>query len=147
MNHDDVVEVLLVEDNPRDAELTIRALKRHNLANQLFHVSDGAEALDFLFGRGQYAGRKTNAAPKVVLLDLKLPKVNGLEVLRRMKENPHLRTIPVVVVTSSEEDPDMQTAYELGVNSYVVKPVQFDGFMEAMSKLGVYWLMLNHPLK
>ena len=147
MNHDDVVEVLLVEDNPRDAELTIRALKRHNLANQLFHVSDGAEALDFLFGRGNFAGRKSNAAPKVVLLDLKLPKVSGLEVLRMMKEDAHLRTIPVVVVTSSAEDPDMQAAYHLGVNSYVVKPVQFDSFMEAMSRLGVYWLMLNHPLK
>jgi two-component system, response regulator len=147
MNHEDVVEVLLVEDNPRDAELTIRALKRHNLANQLFHVEDGAEALDFLFGRGKYEGRQTNRSPKVVLLDLKLPKVDGLEVLRLMKEDPRLRTIPVVIVTSSAEDPDMQAAYRLGVNSYVVKPVQFDAFMEAMSKLGVYWLMLNHPLK
>jgi two-component system, response regulator len=147
MNHEDVVEVLLVEDNPRDAELTIRALKRHNLANQLFHVEDGAEALDFLFGRSKYEGRQTNRSPKVVLLDLKLPKVDGLEVLRLMKEDPRLRTIPVVIVTSSAEDPDMQAAYGLGVNSYVVKPVQFDAFMEAMSKLGVYWLMLNHPLK
>lgn len=147
MNHDDIVEILLVEDNPRDAELTIRALKRHNLANQLFHVQDGAEALDFLFGRGKYEGRQANASPKVVLLDLKLPKVNGLEVLRQMKEDPRLHTIPVVIVTSSAEDPDMQSAYQLGANSYVVKPVQFDGFMEAMSKLGVYWLMLNHPLK
>jgi two-component system response regulator len=147
MNHDDVVEVLLVEDNPRDAELTIRALKRHNLANQLFHVADGAEALDFLFGRGKYEGRQANSSPKVILLDLKLPKVSGLEVLRLMKEDPRLRTIPVVIVTSSAEDPDMQAAYQLGANSYVVKPVQFDGFMEAMSKLGVYWLMLNHPLK
>ena len=147
MNHDDVVEVLLVEDNPRDAELTIRALKRHNLANQLFHVQDGAEALDFLFGRGKYEGRHANSAPKVVLLDLKLPKVNGLEVLRLMKEDPRLSTIPVVIVTSSAEDPDMESAYRLGANSYVVKPVQFDAFMEAMSKLGVYWLMLNHPLK
>ena len=147
MNHDDVVEVLLVEDNLRDAELTIRALKRHNLANQLFHVEDGAEALDFLFGRGKFQGRQTDASPKVVLLDLKLPKVNGLEVLRLMKADPGLRTIPVVIVTSSAEDPDMQAAYELGANSYVVKPVQFEAFMEAMSKLGVYWLMLNHPLK
>ena len=147
MNHDDVVEVLLVEDNPRDAELTIRALKRHNLANQLFHVQDGAEALDYLFGRGKYEGRHSNAAPKVILLDLKLPKVNGLEVLRLMKEDPRLSTIPVVIVTSSAEDPDMESAYRLGANSYVVKPVQFDAFMEAMSKLGVYWLMLNHPLK
>ncbi len=147
MNHKDIVEVLLVEDNARDAELTIRALKRHNLANQLVHVEDGAEALDFLLGRGKYEGRRTDRSPKVVLLDLKLPKVNGLEVLRIMKEDKRLRTIPVVVVTSSAEDPDMQAAYNLGANSYVVKPVQFDAFMEAMSKLGVYWLMLNHPLK
>lgn len=145
--NDHVVEVLLVEDNPRDAELTIRALKRHNLANRLFHVQDGAEALDFLFGRGRYEGRLTDSSPKVVLLDLKLPKVNGLEVLRMMKEDQHLRRIPVVIVTSSAEDPDMEAAYQLGANSYVVKPVQFDAFMEAMSKLGVYWLMLNHPLK
>jgi two-component system response regulator len=147
MNQEDVVEVLLVEDNARDAELTIRALKKHNLANQLVHVEDGAEALDFLFGRGQYEGRHADRSPKVVLLDLKLPKVNGLEVLRIMKEDERLRTIPVVIVTSSAEDPDMQAAYNLGANSYVVKPVQFDAFMEAMSKLGVYWLMLNHPLK
>lgn len=147
MNDHHVVEVLLVEDNPRDAELTIRALKKHNLANRLVHVKDGAEALDFLFGRGPYEGRSTDASPRVVLLDLKLPKINGLEVLRQMKEEPALRSIPVVIVTSSAEDPDMEAAYQLGANSYVVKPVQFDQFMEAMSKLGVYWLMLNHPLK
>jgi two-component system response regulator len=147
VNHDEIVEVLLVEDNARDAELTIRALKKHNLANQLFHVEDGAEALDFLFGRGKYEGRRTERSPKVVLLDLKLPKVSGLEVLRLMKEDERLHTIPVVIVTSSAEDPDMQAAYNLGANSYVVKPVQFDAFMEAMSKLGVYWLILNHPLR
>jgi len=143
----DVVEVLLVEDNPRDAELTIRALKKHNLANQLFHVEDGAEALDFLFARGKYEGLEVDHPPKVVLLDLKLPKVNGLEVLRLMKTSERTRSIPVVVVTSSAEDPDVRTAYELGVNSYVVKPVQFEAFMEAMSKLGIYWLMVNHPMK
>ncbi|MDQ2692616.1 MAG: response regulator [Chloroflexota bacterium] len=147
MNDHHVVEVLLVEDNPRDAELTTRALKKHNLANRLVHVKDGAEALDFLFGRGPYEGRSTGTAPRVVLLDLKLPKVNGLEVLRQMKADQHLQRIPVVIVTSSAEDPDMEAAYRLGANSYVVKPVQFDQFMEAMSKLGVYWLMLNHPLK
>jgi two-component system response regulator len=147
MNTDEIVEVLLVEDNARDAELTIRALKKHNLANQLFHVEDGAEALDFLFGRGKYEGRRTQRSPKVVLLDLKLPKVNGLEVLRLMKADERLHTIPVVIVTSSAEDPDMIAAYNLGANSYVVKPVRFDAFMEAMSKLGIYWLMLNHPLK
>jgi two-component system, response regulator len=147
MIDNDIVEVLLVEDNPRDAELTIRALKRHNLANQLFHVGDGAEALDFIFARGKYEGRRTDVSPKVVLLDLKLPKINGLEVLRLMKGDPHVRTIPVVMVTSSAEDPDIKAAYDLGANGYVIKPVQFDSFMEAMSKLGVYWLMVNHPLK
>jgi two-component system, response regulator len=147
MNDKDIVEVLLVEDNPRDAELTIRALKRHNLANQLFHVEDGAEALDFLFGRGKYEGRPIDPSPKVVLLDLKLPKVNGLEVLQSMKGDPRLRTIPVVMVTSSAEDPDIKAAYNLGANGYVIKPVQFDSFMEAMSKVGIYWLMVNHPMK
>lgn len=147
MNDHDIVEVLLVEDNPSDAELTIRALKKHNLANQLFHVEDGAEALDFLFVRGKYEGRRAEISPKVVLLDLKLPKVNGLEVLRSMKEDPRLRTIPVVMVTSSAEDPDIKAAYDLGANGYVIKPVQFDAFMEAMSKVGIYWLMVNHPMK
>jgi two-component system response regulator len=143
----DAVEVLLVEDNPQDAELTIRALKRHHLANQLVHVEDGAEALDFLFARGKYEGLKTDRPPRVVLLDLKLPKMNGLEVLRIMKTSERTRSIPVVVVTSSAEDPDVRTAYELGVNSYVIKPVQFEAFMEAMSKLGIYWLMINRPMK
>ena len=147
MNDHKGVEVLLVEDNPQDAELTIRALKRHNLADQLFHVQDGAEALDFLFRRGKYEARPAGATPKVILLDLKLPKVNGLEILRLMKQDPHLSTIPVVIVTSSAEDPDMQAAYLLGANSYVVKPVKFDEFMEAMSRLGVYWLLLNRPFK
>ena len=142
-----VVEVLLVEDNPRDAELTIRALKKHNLANQLVHVQDGAEALDFLLARGKYEGLKIDSPPRVVLLDLKLPKINGLEVLRLIKASERTRSIPVVVVTSSAEDPDIRTAYKLGVNSYVVKPVQFEAFMEAMSKLGIYWLMVNHPMK
>ena len=147
MNDQDVVEVLLVEDNPQDAELTIRALRKHNLANRLCHVEDGAEALDFLFGRGKYEGRRRDVSPKVVLLDLKLPKVNGLEVLRSMKSDAHLQTIPVVMVTSSAEDPDIRAAYNLGANGYVIKPVQFDSFMEAMSKVGIYWLMVNHPMK
>jgi len=146
MNDSNIVEVLLVEDNPRDAELTIRALKRHNLANRLFHVENGAEALDFLFRRGNYENR-SDSSPKVVLLDLKLPKVDGLEVLRTMKSDPNLGTIPVVVVTSSAEDPDIRAAYDLGANGYVIKPVQFDAFLDAMSKVGVYWLMVNHPLK
>lgn len=146
MNDADV-DVLLVEDNPRDAELTIRAFKRNRLADRLFHVQDGAEALDFLFGRGNYAGRQTTALPRVILLDLKLPKINGLEVLRLVKNDPHLQIIPVVIVTSSAEDPDLERAYELGANSYVIKPVQFEAFMDAMSKLGIYWLTANHPLK
>lgn len=141
------VEILLVEDNPRDAELTIRALKKKNLANNLYHVEDGVEALDFLFGRGKYSGRDLNDAPKVVLLDLKLPRVNGLEVLSAMKSDERTQTIPVVIVTSSAEDPDIQTAYQLGANSYVLKPVQFESFIEAMTKIGVYWLMVNHPMK
>ena len=147
MNDQDVVEILLVEDNPQDAELTIRALKKHNLANRLFHVEDGAEALDFLFVRGKYEGRRTDVSPKVVLLDLKLPKINGLEVLRSMKNDSRLQTNPVVMVTSSAEHPDVKAAYNLGANGYVIKPVQFDAFMEAMSKVGIYWLMVNHPMK
>lgn len=147
MNDQDVVDILLVEDSPQDAELTIRALKKHNLANRLFHVQDGAEALDFLFARGKFQGRRIDVSPKVVLLDLKLPKVNGLEVLRSMKNDPHLQTIPVVMVTSSAEHPDVKAAYNLGANGYVIKPVQFDAFMEAMSKVGIYWLMVNHPMK
>lgn len=147
MNEINPVEILLVEDNPRDAELTIRALKKNNLANHLVHVEDGAEALDFLFGRGKYEGQEMDRSPRVVLLDLKLPKVDGLEVLRILKQDERTRNIPVVVVTSSREDPDMRSAYALGVNSYVIKPVQFDAFVDAMSRLGVYWLMVNHPLK
>jgi two-component system response regulator len=143
----DPVEILLVEDNPRDAELTIRALKKNNLANHLVHVEDGVEALDFLFGRGKYVGREINNHPRVILLDLKLPKLNGLEVLQVIKEDARTRSIPVVVITSSTEDPDVRAAYALGANSYVVKPVEFDNFFEAMSRLGVYWLLVNHPLK
>jgi two-component system, response regulator len=145
MSATNVVEILLVEDNPRDAELTIRALKKRNLANNLFHVEDGVEALDFLFARGKYTDRDMKDAPKVVMLDLKLPRVNGLEVLSALKADERTRSIPVVVVTSSAEDPDVNTAYQLGANSYVIKPVQFDSFLEAMAKVGVYWLMVNHP--
>lgn len=147
MNDQNVIEILLVEDNERDAELTMRALKKHNFSNNLIHVKDGAEALDFLFGRGKYEGRNIAKRPRVVLLDLKLPKVNGLEVLRAIKEDEHLRNLPVVVVTSSAEDPDMKTAYELGANSYVVKPVEFDSFVSAMSQVGFYWLLVNKPSK
>lgn len=144
MSELNAVEILLVEDNPRDAELTIRAFKKKHLANKLFHVEDGVEALDFLFARGKYVNRNIDNSPKVILLDLKLPRINGLEVLRAIKGDERTRTIPVVIVTSSAEDPDVSTAYQLGANSYVIKPVEFDSFMEAMSKLGVYWLMVNH---
>ena len=143
MNHPDAVDILLVEDNPQDAELTIRALKKHNLANRLFWVEDGVEALDFIFCRGKYAQRGAAHPPKVVLLDLKLPKVDGLEVLRAIKADERVCKIPVVIITSSHEDPDIQAAYNLGVNSYVVKPVNFDAFVEAMSQLGLYWLLVN----
>jgi len=139
--------ILIVEDNPDDEELTIRALRKNNIGNRLVVVRDGAEALDFLFCTGVYAERNPHDLPQTILLDLKLPKVNGLEVLRLMKNDPQLRAIPVVVVTSSAEDPDIRAAYDLGVNGYVIKPVQFDAFMEAMSHLGVYWLIVNHPMK
>ena len=145
MTDTEAVDILLVEDNPQDAELTIRALKKHNLANHLFTVEDGAEALDFIFCRGKYATRDNGHSPKVILLDLKLPKVSGLEVLRALKQDEKTRAIPVVIVTSSREDPDIKTAYALGANSYVVKPVDFDAFAEAVSSLGLYWLLVNQP--
>ncbi len=145
MNHLDPIDILLVEDNPHDAELTTRALRKRNFANRLFVVEDGVEALDFIFCRGQFAKRNMAHPPKVVLLDIKLPKLNGLEVLREIKADDRTRRIPVVMVTSSREDPDIKTAYHLGANSYVVKPVEFDAFMEAMSQLGFYWLLINQP--
>jgi len=141
------VEILIVEDNPRDAELTLRALKKNNLANNVLIAHDGAEALDFLFCKGKFEKRKISSPPKVVLLDLKLPKVSGLEVLKIVKEDKRTCCIPIVVVTSSKEEPDMKEAYDLGVNSYVVKPVDFDQFINAMSSLGLYWLLVNEPLK
>ena len=145
MNDFDVVDILLVEDNPRDVELTLRAFKKRNLANQVHVVEDGEEALDFIFCRGPYSGRDTRKSPKVILLDLKLPKVSGLDVLTAIKSDELTRTIPVVMVTSSKEDPDIKAAYALGVNSYVVKPVDFNVFMDAMSNLGMYWLLVNEP--
>ncbi len=143
MPNGNVIEILLVEDNPQDVELTLRALKRHNLANKVHVVNDGAEALDFLFATGSYTERDMNHTPKVILLDLKLPKVDGLEVLRRIKSDERTKTIPVVVLTSSREEQDMVDSYKLGVNSYIVKPVDFDKFVEAVGKLGLYWLLLN----
>ena len=144
---DDIVEILLVEDNIADAELTIRALKKKKLANNLVHLKDGAEAIDFLFGRGSYSGRDPLKTPKVVLLDLKMPKIGGIEVLAKIREDARTKTIPVVVLTSSKEDPDVKRCYELGANSYIVKPVEFDNFFEAVTQLGFYWLLLNHPPK
>lgn len=143
MERAEPVDVLLVEDNPDDATLTLRALRRQNLANRVFIVEDGAQALDFLFCRGAYADRDPRSPPKVVLLDLKLPKVDGLEVLEALKRDESTRTIPVVIVTSSKEDPDVRAAYALGANSYVVKPVDFEQFAQAMSQVGLYWLLVN----
>ena len=137
------IEILLVEDNMGDAFLTIRELKRENLANKLVHLENGADALDYLFGGGIYADRNLNNQPKVILLDLKMPKVNGIEVLRRVKSDERTKTIPVIVLTSSKEDPDIQKCYSLGVNSYVVKPVEFDKFAKAVSELGLYWMLIN----
>ena len=137
------IEVLLVEDNPHDAEMTIRALKRVNLANRLIHVKDGAEALDFIFARGAFSGREIGDKPKVILLDIKMPKVDGIEVLRQIKSNENTKMIPVVIMTSSKEEQDIITSYNLGVNSYVVKPVDFENFAKAVSQLGFYWLITN----
>jgi two-component system response regulator len=141
------IEILIVEDSPRDAELTLRALRKNNLANNVLIAQDGAEALDFFFCRGKYKDRSILSPPKVVLLDLKLPKVSGLEVLKAVKTDKRTSHIPIVVVTSSKQEPDMKEAYELGANSYVVKPVDFDQFINAMSSLGLYWLLVNEPLK
>lgn len=143
MNTTNVVEILIVEDTPEDLELALRALRRAKLANN-FHVArDGAEALEFIFGEGTHAGRQLEDGPKVVLLDLKLPKVDGLEVLRRIKSDPRTAGIPVVVLTSSNEQNDVVECYKLGVNSYIVKPVNFERFAAAVQELGMYWLLLN----
>jgi len=142
-NNIKAVDILLVEDNPSDAELCMRALKKHGLANSVVWVKDGLEALDFLFRTGAYAEIPDNLKPKVILLDLQLPKVNGVEVLRRLKEDVRTRTIPVAVFTSSKEDRDLAECYQLGVNSYIHKPVEFEQFMDAVANLGLYWLVVN----
>ncbi len=140
-----IVEILLIEDNEHDAEMTIRALKKNRITNGVVHLKDGAQALDFLFGTGEFTGRNVNEKPKVILLDLKMPKVDGIEVLEQIKSNELTKKIPVVVLTSSKENPDIDKCYALGANSYIVKPVDFTGFMEAISHSGMYWVMLNHP--
>ena len=139
------IELLLVEDNLSDVELTLHALRKHRLANSISVVRDGAEALEFLFCTGAYAHRAADNLPKVILLDLKLPKLSGLEVLQRIRADPRTHNIPTVVLTSSGEDRDIAEAYRLGVNSYIVKPVDFDQFMKAAQQLGLYWLLLNRP--
>ncbi|MFB3903166.1 MAG: response regulator [Acidobacteriota bacterium] len=138
------VEILLVEDNPDDVELALRALKKNNLANRVFIVKDGAEALDFIFGRGPHRNRRIEHVPRVVLLDLKLPKLDGIDVLRAIRADERTRYIPVVILTSSSEERDIVETYKLGVNSYIVKPVNFEKFIEVVRELGYYWLLLNH---
>ncbi|HSH94345.1 MAG TPA: response regulator [Roseimicrobium sp.] len=147
MNATTHVEILLVEDNPEDLELSLRALRKANVTNRIHIARDGAEALDYIFCEGEYSSRKIEDTPKVILLDLKLPKVDGLEVLKRIKGDPRTRSIPVVVLTSSKEQTDVVESYKLGVNSYIVKPVNFEGFAEAVQQLGFYWLLLNQPPK
>ncbi|MCR6718997.1 MAG: response regulator [Chitinophagaceae bacterium] len=140
------VEILLAEDNAADAELAIRALKKHNMANNLVHVKDGEEALEFLTGTGRYASRSNGATlPRVVLLDIQMPKVSGIEVLQHIRDTPQTKHLPVVILTSSKESPDIQKCYDLGANSYIVKPVNFESFAEAIRNLGFYWLLLNQP--
>ncbi|MEO7988971.1 MAG: response regulator [Chryseolinea sp.] len=140
---DHEVEILIVEDNPDDAALAIRALKKSHLVNNIVHLIDGAEALEFIFGTGQFAGRNTSKVPKVILLDLKMPKVSGIEVLERLKYDTVMKSIPIVVLTSSAEDPDIKKCYELGANSYIVKPVEFENFSKTITDLGFYWMVVN----
>jgi two-component system response regulator len=140
------IDLLLVEDSQYDAELTIRELKKHHIANNMVHVQDGEQALDFIFGTGKFAGiRDIVFTPKLVLLDIQMPKVDGIQVLQKIKSDERTKKIPVVILTSSKEDPDIQRCYALGVNSYIVKPVNFERFSEAIRNLGFYWLLLNQP--
>lgn len=140
-------DILLVEDNISDADLIMRSLKKNNLANKVLHLKDGQEALDYMFCEGEWAEKPPSILPRLILLDLKMPKVDGIEVLRRFKGSEKIRMVPVVVLTSSKEDPDVKECYELGVNSYVTKPVHFDEFVKAISQLGLYWLLINEPPK
>jgi two-component system, response regulator len=147
MSDGKAAEILLVEDNPQDLELTVRALRKGNLINNIDIARDGAEALEFIFCEGAYAARRIEEGPKVILLDLKLPKIDGLEVLKRIKADPRTSSIPVVVLTSSKEQKDVVESYQLGVNSYIVKPVNFEGFAAAVQEIGMYWLLLNQAPK
>jgi two-component system, response regulator len=139
------VEILLVEDNPSDVKLTLKALQKHNLANKVTVLKDGAEALDFIYAEGKYADRNNREMPKVIFLDLKLPLVDGIEVLRKLKSEKITKKIPIVVLTSSKESKDIDECYKLGVNSYVVKPLDFEKFLESVSNLGLYWVLMNEP--
>lgn len=142
---DHPIEILLIEDNLNDAELTIRALKKNHLSNAITHVHDGVEAIEYLFATGRYARRNIAERPRLILLDIKMPKVDGFEVLQKIKADGLMRKIPVVMLTSSKEDQDIERCYALGVNSYVVKPVDFTVFYKAVSDLGFYWMLLNQP--
>ena len=144
---DNETEIILVEDNPSDADLTIRALKKCNVTNKILHLKDGQEILDYIFVDSDWKDDDTSRLPKVILLDLKMPKVSGIEVLRKLKADERTKIIPIVVLTSSKEDPDVKECYRLGVNSYVVKPLAFDEFAKAVSQLGLYWLLINQPTK
>ncbi|MGZ3836977.1 MAG: response regulator [Flavisolibacter sp.] len=141
------VDILLVEDNPNDAELTIRALKKNNILNNILHLEDGEEVLHYIFGTGKYTERDTQEIPRVILLDLKMPKIDGLDVLKQLKSNEKTKVIPVILLTSSKEDRDIMEGYKLGVNSYIVKPVGFENFVKAVSDIGFYWLLMNQPPK
>ena len=147
MNDNLAIEIMIIDDSMNDVELIVRALKKINLANKLVHLKDGVEGVEFIFCEGKYKGRDFNNQPRVILLDLKMPRMNGLEVLAKIKENEHTKSIPVVILTSSKEDPDIRRAYELGVSSYIVKPVDFDNFSKAVAELGFYWLLLNEQPK
>ena len=142
---DKEVEIILVEDNQFEAELAIKALEKHKLANKLRHLDDGEEALDFIFSRGKYHDRKDLPQPKLILLDLKLPKVDGLQILKQIKSNEATKSIPVVILTSSQEERDILESYQLGANSYLVKPVNFESFTKSVADIGMYWLLLNQP--
>lgn len=136
-----------MEDSELDAEITIRALRKNKISNQIIHLTDGVMALDFLFGNGEYSGRDTSQKPRLIMLDLKMPKVDGIEVLSVLKAHPETRAIPVVVLTSSEEHPDVNKCYDLGANSYIVKPVGFQNFIDAIASSGMYWMLINQPME